>query len=348
MTRSMTNTLLLVVTPLILVALLSSAFNDMMSKYEDGSEIVAGYRIEGGQISTNNLADAFKDAAAQNGYVLREYPTGDPGDIIREEKIGGFVTFGDGTYTVYQNNDYIEEAKVLEYFVNAFYENAAAAAMGMDTDSAVLKIEHPEYMKEIGSTDYYGIIEIIYFGWCAIVCGAGIFMNEKKYKITKKLHVSALSESKLYLAKFVPIVSVVLLGNVISILLSIVLFGVHWGNPLLSAVIVFFSASAATALGLMAYYIFDNIVVTIIAVFTVVWVAGFFGGSFETYMFSVHSLAVKRLSPIYHINRALVELSCMGHSDYVVSAILYCVAVFVGCSLVAVAAGNLRKRGGAA
>ena len=35
MSRSVTNILLLVIMPLILIALLSSAFNDMMKKYQD-------------------------------------------------------------------------------------------------------------------------------------------------------------------------------------------------------------------------------------------------------------------------------------------------------------------------
>ena len=95
----------------------------------------------------------------------------------------------------------------------------------------------------------------------------------------------------------------------------------------------------------MVYNIFDNIVVTIIAVFAAVWFAGFFGGSFETYMYSVHPMEVKLASPIYHINRSLVELSCMGHSDYISSACFYSIAIIVVCSIVAVIAGTLRKRG---
>ena len=95
----------------------------------------------------------------------------------------------------------------------------------------------------------------------------------------------------------------------------------------------------------MAYNIFDNIVVTIIAVFIVVWLAGFFGGSFETYMFSSHPMSIKQLSPIYYINRSLVELSCMGHSDYVGSALIYSGAITIICSAVAILAGTIRRRG---
>ena len=102
---------------------------------------------------------------------------------------------------------------------------------------------------------------------------------------------------------------------------------------------------AATAFGLMVYSFFDNVVVTIIIVWIMVWIAGFYGGSFETYMFSSHPVSIKNLSPIYHINRALTELSCMGKSDYVSSALIYIAGITLVCSCMAVIVGMIRRRG---
>ena len=102
---------------------------------------------------------------------------------------------------------------------------------------------------------------------------------------------------------------------------------------------------AGTALGMMLYNISDSLVITIILQFTIVWFMGFFGGSFETYMFSSISDTLKHLSPIYHGNRALVELSCMGESNYVASAVIYSLAITVICSIIAICAGYVRKRG---
>lgn len=343
MSRSLTNVILFIVGPLLLVALLSSAFNDLMSRYDSDDNIVAGYRIE--DSDQEEMIKSFVDEAKDSGLVLREFPSGDPEEILREEEMGGFVVFKKDTYTIYQNNDYKEEAKALEFALNAFYEGIMAAITGADPDSIEIKVEHPDYMKPIDSTDYYGIIEVIYFGWCAIVCGAGIFMSEKKYKIGKKLRVSNLNETQLYLAKFVPILSVVYLGNIIAAILTMVLFGVHWGSWGVSALIILVSSAAATAFGLMVYNLSDNIVVTIIAVFAIVWFAGFFGGSFETYMFSAHPLKVKMMSPIYHINRALTELSCMGRSDFVSSALIISVGIMIVCSLLAIMFSSIRRRG---
>lgn len=72
---------------------------------------------------------------------------------------------------------------------------------------------------------------------------------------------------------------------------------------------------------------------------------GFFGGSFETYMFSSISDILKHLSPIYHGNRALVELSCIGESNYVASSVWFLLVITVICSAIAILAGSIRKRG---
>ena len=113
----------------------------------------------------------------------------------------------------------------------------------------------------------------------------------------------------------------------------------------MSILIVFMMILAGTALGMMLYNISDSLVITIILQFTIVWFLGFFGGSFETYMFSGTSDLLKHLSPIYHGNRALVELSCMGESNYAASAVWYSLAITVVCSAIAISAGSIRKRG---
>ena len=206
-------------------------------------------------------------------------------------------------------------------------------------------MEHPEYRKTIDSKDYYGIVEIIYFGWCAIVAGAGIFMNEKKYKIRKRYQVANLTPFKEYMSKFIPIAIIASIGTVIAALLTVALLGVHWGSPLLSIGIIVISVAAASAFGIMIYNMTDNMISTIIITFVIVWLFGFWGGAFETYLFSSHPMILKMISPIYHINRALTELSCMGHSNYVGSAVGYSGLIIAAASCIAILFGQIRKRG---
>lgn len=341
MYRSWGNILTFVIMPVILIFCLSSAFETLMSKYEE-TDMTAGYRIEGDGI-TQEMIEAMTKAAEENDITLSEYPEGDPEELMHDNSLTGFIVFEGDSYTIYEDSS--AKGKVLGYFVNAFYENASAAAMGVKRDAATLTVEHPEYKKSIDSKDYYGIVEIVYFGWCAIFAGAGILINEKKYKIRKRYQVANLTPVKEYLSKFIPIAVVASIGTLIAALLTVVLLGVHWGNPLLSILILVASVAAATAMGIMIYSITDSMVGTIIVTFTVVWILGFFGGAFETYIFSSHPMNVKLMTPIYHINRALTEISCMGRSDYAGSAVGYAGLIVVVSSIIAILFGQIRKRG---
>ena len=347
MLRSGTNILLFVITPLILIAVLSSAFSDLMAHYEEKTGITMGYQINGDSM-TEELMDAIKDGADKNDFDMKEYKDCDPREALKKDDLDAFVVFEDGGYTVYRSDDNKELGKIAEYTIGKIYDRMYSSMLPGEPEYTMLTVEHPDFMPAIDSTDYYGIIEIVYFGWCAIICGAGLFASEKKNKIGRKFKVSNLSEFQIYMAKYVPMVLVVLLGTNLAALISIPLFGVHWGNMGLSLIILSFSVAAASAFGLMVYQIFENMAATVVVVFVVVWTFGFFGGSFETYLFAPHPMSIKLLSPIYHANRALVELSCIGESSYVSSSILVNLAIVVVCSIIGIIAGSIRRRGGKA
>ena len=60
MVRSKRNILLYVILPLILIAILSGAFHDLMKQYEDAT-VCAGYRMEEGVPA--ELADTLREVA---------------------------------------------------------------------------------------------------------------------------------------------------------------------------------------------------------------------------------------------------------------------------------------------
>ena len=97
MARSKTNFLLFVITPLILIALLSSAFNDLMKKYEGDVSISAGYRID--DDTSTEILDALKDAAeegerdeALEAYISSDQCQVDIDRLIRRD----YLIFEDG------------------------------------------------------------------------------------------------------------------------------------------------------------------------------------------------------------------------------------------------------------
>lgn len=341
--------LVLVLGPILVIAMLSSAFEDMMKSYEGVDEFQVGYKIEKESVFAEYI-DEVKEAGAEAGITFVEYSTGEPKELMENNDLAGFVELAEGNYTVYESADFEVEGVTLEYFLNRVMKESSNQAMKMliptiEEEEITLPIEKIDYMPAVDSKDYYGIIYIIYFSWCGLVCAGNILNNEKKYGIERKFQVAPISNAKLYLGKWISIVLVVAAGMGIAVASCVLLYDIHWGKPLLSALLVLLSIMASSAYGLMIYYFCKDLAITIIVLFTSVWFMGFFGGSFETYMFSSWSDSVKNLTPIYHINRALVELSCMGHSSYVGSCIAYMLAITVCCSIVAIIVDGIRKRG---
>lgn len=331
--------------PLLVIAALSSAFSELMKSYEGAEEFVAGYRIEG-ELKQYVDNDVIKSAGEEAGIIFCEYPQGEIEDLMEKNEMAGFVEVKDDSYVVYQKEDHKVEGRSLEYFMDQLMSSIRDASLVVQTESNdSLPVEKLEFMPAIDSTDYYGIIYIAYFCWCGIVCATGVLSNEKKYGITRRFQVSNLSEVKNYLGKFIPVTITVMLGMGANMILTVICYDIHWGKPALSTLIIFVMIAASTAMALMFYYITNNLVITIIIQFTLVWIMGFFGGSFETYMFSSTPDSLKQLSPLYHGNRALVELSCMGESSYVASALIYFGVITVVCSAIAIVAETLRKRG---
>lgn len=345
MFRNTWSVVVMLLGPIMVIAVLSSAFSELMKSYEGVGEFAAGYRMPKATTS-DAMVDSVKAAGKDAGILFYEYPEGEIKDIMEKNELAGFVEFSDDTYVIYKSADYEVEGITLEYFLSKMVNAGVNASLSLQgQEDIVLPVKELDFMPAVNATDYYGIIYIAYFCWCGMICATDVLSNEKKYGIARRFRVSNLSEPQNYLGKFIPVILTVTAGMAIATAITIVLYDIHWGNPVLSMLIIFMMTLAGTALGMMLYSISDNMVITIILQFTIVWFMGFFGGSFETYMFSGLPDILKQLSPIYHGNRALIELSCMGESNYVASAFWYSLAITLVCSIIAILAGCIRKRG---
>ncbi len=338
MFRSAVNIIMYVLCPVIVSAVIISAFSSVLESYEGPGDFKVGYTVDAD--SQTGYVDALTKIGEENGITFKEYD-GDIEEGMNNDEISGFVEIKKDSYKVCKSEEKKVEGAKLEYLMSAFF-NSIISSDGSDIHYT---IENPDYAPAINATDYYGIIYIVYFGWCAIVCGAGLFTNEKKNSIIERLQVSNLSTFQIYLARLIPIVIVVFLGTGIAAVVSSLMLGVHWGNILISAVIVLLTVAAATAFEMMIYEMTNSMIATIILSFGIVWFMGYVGGSFEAYVISDTAEAVKRLSPLYHANRSLTELSCMGHSDFVLSSIIYSIGVVVACSGISLIVGKIRRAG---
>ena len=354
MGRSWVNVLLFAFCPVIVSAVLISAFSSLMEGYKEHGEMRCGYSIEAGS-PWEMAEEAMKASGANADIIFTEFEGGEPDKLISNNDLSGFVKFEDNKYTIYRVSDQPTQGAALEYFMSIFCDeamNASAAKAPVDAaakdysyEDVKLAIEHPSFLKPVDSTGYYGIVFVLYYSWCAIICASGLLTSEKKYGIRRRYVVSALSDTQLYLGKFLPLAVVVFFGTIGAAIINSICFGTSWGNLLYAAFLFLIMTAASSALGLMFQSITDNMIITVILTFSLVWIAGFFGGSFETYMFSNQPEYLKVLSPIYHCNRAMVEQASSGRTDYFPSAILYCAGIVVVCSLISVAANSIRRRG---
>ncbi len=339
--------LVMLVGPILTIAMLSSAFRSLMSSYEVPDEFTVGYRDNGSVISAN--IDTIKEAGKEAGIIFSEYPEGDPEGLIQKNDLSAFVEFNKDEYDLYKSGDHKTECSITEYFIDRVMSKGVDAAIDTMAPAGGMTSEIPvtqlEFMPAIDSTDYYGIIYIVYFFSLGIICATGMLSSEKKNGIEKKFRICSLSAVQIYLARLIPTAAVVMCCALAETLLSVMMFDIHWGVPLVSAAVVVLVILAGCTFGFLLYSISRNMALTVIALFSTIWTMGFLGGSFETYMFSDIAENVKRISPFYFANRSLVELSCMGHSDYVISTFIRLGAITVICAVLTIFTDMIRKRG---
>lgn len=197
--------------PILVIAVLSSAFSELMKSYEGVDEFTVGYRI---QEADNSIIEATKIAGEEAGILFFEYPEGEIKDVMEKNELSGFVEFAEDKYTVYTSADYEVEGITLEYFMNKVTNEGLNASLQIKEQAKiVLPVEQLKYMPAIDSVDYYGIIYIVYFCWCGMICATGVLSNDteeealEKFKDSHKRVMEALdtfSQEELFTNTFYP------------------------------------------------------------------------------------------------------------------------------------------------
>ncbi len=326
---------LMIVGPIVVIAALSSAFKEMMKGYAPVGDFVAGYCTEPGS-NWEESVPAIKEAAKNNGIELREFNPEDTSvttmveKIFRQKDAAVFVEFKQGSYHIYKQKGEETEAGVLEYFLYQAIHSLGQTENnnGITREVQIRVFDFPAAPRP-DSKDYYGIIEIVYFSWCSVIIMSPVFSSEKKNRITPRLKASPLSNISLFIGKALPCIVFTMLLTLISALVSTILFDIKWGSLPVTLLVMALSIIASSLFSIFIYNLLQNMAVTVGVIFTLVWIAGFLGGSFETYMFSTTPEHIKDLSPLYYINRTLVEYSTAGSSAYLLRCLIYLAVISI-------------------
>lgn len=349
MLRSKWILFMMIILPVVTIALLSNAFKEMMNTNFTIDNLIAGYRISDSNDYKNILPELTKLCEKQ-GITLQEYPQGNITKLLQGGSVDVFVDITDQkSYTVYKSNDKELEAGIVESIFSGFFyqvnEVATVMAYGQqngtttaltENKAGTVKTETLDADPLPSSTDYYGIIYIVYFSWCGMVSLVAVISSERKSAIPRRMLVAHMNKLSYYLGKFIPCALAIFIELCGAWILSAILFHIHWGNLLLSTIILILISLASSAFGMVLFQLFNNVAISIVIGFIFTWVAGFFGGSFEAYRYLSLPTYLIKASPLYYINRTLVEYSTMGSSSYEGKCFLYLTVMTVVCGVIGI------------
>ena len=337
MLRSKWILVLMIVLPLITIGVLATVFQSMLKNGSEMKPFTAGYKVSDSSISEEMIA-AVKTIAKENDITFVAYPDADIESLIKGGNVTVFVEMNMDTVTLYQLKKNALEGTIIETMISsvltAYTDGAILGKNIVSTDvpsSLAVNTTMLNTDPLPTSMDYYGIIEIVYFLWCGMVSLAAVMTSERKNHIERRLKATPISGLGLFLGKLTPCFLANIIEIGIAMVLSILLFDVHWGNPIMSAVILLMLTLTISAFAIVLFYLFKNMAISIVVGWILIFGMGFLGGSFNTYMYSLFPHKLEVLSPIYHINRTLVEYSTMGKSSYTGSSIAFLLAIFSVC-----------------
>ena len=344
MLRSKWILVMMTILPVITILLLSNAFKDMMDTAYKIEPFAVGYHLSDGS-AYKDMIPQLKTICGDNNIVLQEYENANTTDLLQSKTVAVFVEITNDSYVIYQSNDKKTEAAVTESIFSGFFYQANDAMTGLSYQArnglvklpsiSSVKVNHEVLATDPvpSSTDYYGIIYIVYFAWCGMISLTAVISSERKSAISKRMRISHMSKFSYYIGKLIPCAIATFLESCIAWIISVVLLDIHWGKIWACIGIMILISLAASTFGMVLFQLFKNAAVSIVAGFIIIWIAGLWGGSFQTYIYANIPQKIVNISPLYYINRTAVEFSTKGYSDYTGRCRLYLVLIIVICGL---------------
>ncbi len=328
--------IMMILIPVFLVTLLSNAFDSMLNVNYSLQEYEVGYSVTEDSYILPML-DTVKLISSKSHLRFYPYHKETGLEKLNDQTLDLYIEFGTKEYVIYQTEDTKAATIILKSIMPSYTQ-------GEPLKEAPYFIENIDANPIPESKNYYGIVEIVYMMWCGILSISAVIISERKGRIRSRMRMSPASTISFYLGKFIPCVIVLSIQMGLAMIITSITLGINWGDKLhLSLGILFLQAMAVSAFSVMLYQIFQNIAATIVTCFILVFCWGFFGGSFQTYMFTTTSDTMAALSPVYYLNRTLVEYSTKGSSEYTLPCVIMLSAFIVIGSTVSILISHFCK-----
>ena len=309
--RAKSVIIITIVGALVVIAALTNVFHTLLDQAETGEDFTIGYEMS--EDSKYSYAEEYiKEGFEDEGLTVVKYDNADPEKLIRDGSIDVFIDFGEDSYSIMGRSNAEIDARIVQYVLYNVDH-----IMSGDTASVSVNTGSIEAAEQADADTYYCIVQTMYFASLCSVFLCLIYITERRQNIGIRFRSSTASGVHTYLGKLIACVLTTWLSMVlITGGLVMFLFDLKLGHPVLSVAIMLFTTVAFIAFGMLFFIIFRNTAASIGLLFVVIWFWGYVGGCFETYMLSSVSQTVKQMSPLYYVNRTLVELSVNGSSDY--------------------------------
>lgn len=332
--------LFMIFLPIVLVSLLSAEFSKYMDEDPEMKDVTIGYSINEASTVYPQF-DTIKESMEDNHIILEKSSLDEALDLIEDNKMESFVEFNDNQYVIHKSTTDSLEETVFEGILSTIlsqYNNYGFAVMNdfePNMNGNNLKVKEIDTEPVPSSTNYYGIAEIVFIIYCGMLMPVTLNTWERKNNLKQRIAITNASKVSLLFGKLIPSILMILLQVGIASLYCTYKMHVSWGNHLaLSMFIIFLETSAVSAVGLLLSMVVKKNLLSNVLVFVSGFFFGFIGGSFQTYMYNTVGETLPKYSPIYYINRTLIEFSTKGTSDYTVKCItILCVIIIVSCIL---------------
>jgi ABC-2 type transport system permease protein len=295
----------------------------------------------------------FKDQIKEIPVTFIEMTKDEALSALEDKKITCYVELNDQKYTLYKNQGLDINTIIVEttldaglYLYDGIKELQSLTPDGsLVSDSTQPSKDTTEFLDEFiniskldadpipEAQDYYGIVQLVYIIWFGIASCITFADTERKSGVVYRIALSKANASILFLGRFIPTVFSLCFQVGIALITSTILLKINWGPyPLLSFGILLLEIIAISAFGTTISFIIKNVSLINIGTYVASFIFGMLGGCFQTYMYNVDE-SLAKWSPLYYINRTLVELSTKGYSAYLNKSIILLMSV-IGLSLI--------------
>jgi ABC-2 type transport system permease protein len=348
--RDKGNLVLSIAFPIIFIFILSNAFGSYMNNKFELSPFSVGYTITQKSPIYGSM-DEIKKALKNEKITLVSLDKTDALKQISSDKLAGFVEFTDTGYKFYKNGDLSIDSGIFDsvlqsisystgtytemYKVLAQYK-AAPPAQNQIESANLFTVNKLPTIPQPSALTYYGIVMIIQMLCISAIAAPAMIDTDRKSKTNQRVALTKINPFAVFTSRVISSVISGALQISIGIVASILLLKVDYGSkfPLVIGIMLLFSV-AMSSVGVMLGYLIKSIAVTRTLVFAFTWVLNFFGGSYMQYIYVNGTLLnIMKKTPLYYVNRSLVELATQGSSSVLPTALIIIFSTIVGSILI--------------